>query len=121
MMLTIRRLLNWLGLFCLVGFFFPYYESNTMKIGNARVSSETRFTLGLPCSPWLTASSTETEEKIEKNENGTIQSVHSSNYSSSVNAELITWSSLLFIAGFALIAASRRLRPRISSASAVVR
>ena len=102
-MRTISRLFYWLALFCLVGFFFPYFQHTTMQ-----GVSEHRFTLGVPFSPWLIASWKETEERTEKNEDGTIRSVHSGGFSNSVNAELICWSSLFGIAVFGLLEASRR-------------
>jgi hypothetical protein len=111
-MSKLRPLLNWLALFCLVGFFFPYYQS--MKMQGV---SERRFTLGAPFSPWLIASWKEAEDKIEKNEDGTIRSVQSGDVSSAVNTEFISWSSLFFIAGFGLLEANRRLRPKITSAA----
>jgi hypothetical protein len=109
-MLTIRRLLNWLALFCLVGFFFPYYQNTTIQ-----GVSEKTFTLGVPFSPWLIASWKETEATIEKNEDGTIRSVHSGGFSSGVNAEWISWSSLFGITGFVLLEVSRRLHPKATS------
>jgi hypothetical protein len=110
MMFTIRRLLNWLALFCLVGFFFPYFQHTTIQ-----GVSEKKFTLGVPFSPWLIASWKEAEDRIEKNEDGTIRTVHSGDFSFAVNVEVISWSSLLGIAGSVLLEASRRLRPKITS------
>jgi hypothetical protein len=109
-MLTIRRLLSWLALFCLVGFFFPYFQHTTIQ-----GVSEEKYTLGVPFSPWLIASWKKTEDIIEKNEDGTIRSVHSGDFSSGVNAEWISWSSLLGITGFVLLEVSRRLRPKATS------
>ena len=107
---TICRLLNWLALVCLVGFFFPYFQHTTMQ-----GVSEKKFTLGVPFSPWLIASWKEADDKIEKNEDGTIRTVHSGDFSSAVYPELISWSSLLGITGFVLLEASRRLRPKPTS------
>ena len=60
-MRTIRRLLNWLAVFCLAGFFFPYFQHTTIQ-----GVSEKKFTLGVPFSPWLIASWKKAEDKIEK-------------------------------------------------------
>jgi hypothetical protein len=107
---TIARFLNWLALFLLVGFFFPYFQHTTLQ-----GVSERKFTLGVPFSPWLIASWKDTEDRTEKNEDGTIRSVHSGSFSSAVNAEFIGWSSLFGIAGFVLLEASRQLRPKATS------
>jgi len=109
-MTTIRPLLNWLALFCLAGFFFPYFQHTTIQ-----GVSEHKFTLGLPFSPWLIASWKKADDRTEKNEDGTIRSVHSGDFSTSVNADSISWSSLFGIAGFVLLEASRRLRPKATS------
>src|SRR5476651_1040091 len=106
-MLKLRPLLNWIALFCLVGFFFPYFQHTTIQ-----GVSEKKFTLGLPFSPWLIASWKTTEDRTEKNEDGTIRSVHSGGFSDSINAEFICWSSLFGIAGFGLLEVNRRLRPK---------
>lgn len=107
---TIARFSNWLALFCLVGFFFPYFQHTTMQ-----GVSERKFTLGVPFSPWLIASWKEAVDITEKNEDGTTRSVHSGDFSTAVNAEFISWSSLFGIAGFVLLEASRRLRPKATS------
>src|SRR5208337_1372783 len=62
-MLKLRRLLNWLALLCLAGFFFPYFQHTTIQ-----GVSEKKFTLGVPFSPWLIASWKKAEDRIEKNE-----------------------------------------------------
>jgi hypothetical protein len=109
-MLT-TRILNWIALFCLVGFFFPYLQRTKMP-----GSSETKLTLGVPYSPCLSVSWTDTEDKVEKNENGNITRSWHTRHSTAFNAELISWSSLLGIVGFVLLTASRRLRSKITSA-----
>jgi hypothetical protein len=110
-MLTIRRLLTCLGLVCLVGFFFPsWYWSKTLQ-----GVSESKFTLGIPSSPWLVFYRKDTEVITEKNEDGTIRSVQSGGFSQGQKIVLISWSMLLGIAGFGLIEASWRLRPKITS------
>jgi hypothetical protein len=106
----LRRLLNWIAIFCLVAFFFPYYKHTTFN-----AVSEKKFTLGVPFSPWLIASWKEAEDRTEKNEDGTIRSVHSGGFSTSVNVEFISWSSLFGIAGFGLLEVTRRLRPKVTS------
>jgi len=92
----ICRLLTCLGLFLLVGFFFPYYQSNTLQGVN-----EWKFTLGVPSSPWLVV------YRTDKKAGG---------FSQGQYIEFISWSSLLGIAGYGLIEASRRLRPKITLA-----
>ena len=109
-MLKLRPLLNWLALFCLVGFFFPYFQHTTIQ-----GVSEKKFTLSLPFSPWLIASWKTTDDRTEKNEDGTIRSVHSGGFSDSINAEFISWSSLFGIAGFGLLEVNRRLHPKVTS------
>jgi len=102
--------LNWLALLCLAGFFFPYFQHTTIQ-----GLSEKKFTLGVPFSPWLIASWKKAEDRIEKNEDGTIRSMHSGGFSNSVNAEFISWSSLFGIAGFGLLEVNRPLRPKVTS------
>jgi hypothetical protein len=106
-MLKLRPLLNWLALFGVVGFFFPYFQHTTLN-----GVSERKFTLGVPFSPWIIASWKEAEDRTEKNKDGTTRSVHSGDFSSSVNVEVFSWSSLLGVVGFGLLEVNRRLRPK---------
>ena len=73
----------WIGLLCLALFLIPVFQKDAIPNG-----AESKFTLGLPQSPWFTVQWTDTEEKIE---NGTSYS-YSSNHSHRFAAELTTWS-----------------------------
>jgi hypothetical protein len=110
-MLKLRPLGIWLASSCLVGFFFPYFQHTTFQGVTDR-----KFTLGMPFSPWIIASWKEAEEaRTEKAEDGTVRSAHSRGFSSSVNVEIISWSSLLGVVGFGLLEVKRRLRPNVTS------
>ena len=110
-MLKLRPLLNWIAVFCQVAFFFPYFQHTTFN-----GVSEKRFTLGVPFSPWIIASWKQSEDRTEKNEDGTIRSVHSGGFSWSVNVAFVSLSSLLGIAGVGLLEVTRRWRPKTVSA-----
>jgi len=45
-MLKLRPFLNWIALFCLVAFFFPYFQHTTIQ-----GVSEKKVTFGVPFSP----------------------------------------------------------------------
>jgi hypothetical protein len=94
-----------------VAFFIPYFQHTTIQ-----GVSEKKFTLGVLFSPWLIASWKEADDRIEKNEDGTIRTVHSGDFSSAVKVEVISWSSLLGIVGLVMMEVNRRLRPKITSA-----
>lgn len=106
----LRPLLNWIAVFCLVAFFFPYFQTHDVQ-----GVSERRFTLGVPLSPWIMTSWKQAEAKTEKAEDGTIRSVHSGDFSLSVKVEIISWSSLLGVVGVGLLEVTRRLRPKPAS------
>ena len=100
------RALFWIGVFCFLPFFRPGYDRNAIRHG-----IEDRFTLGVPASPWLVASWTETNE-----ESGDGASFSYARHAShGFNVEPLAWSWLLPIVGTALIVASRRLKARQAS------
>lgn len=107
-MLTKARVFCWIGWFCLAWCLFPYYSYRSGPTG-----SEAKFTLGIPISPWLTASWLDKEERID---NG-MSSSFSSHHSHSINAELISWSALFGIAGIVLLTGSRWLGKKQANSS----
>ena len=102
-MLTKTRILLFIGLLCFIPFFFPTIEHNVIPNG-----TEDMFTLGLPQSPWLVAS--ETETKMETKDGMSMSS--SMNFSNTHKVEFLSWSWLFPIGSWALFALRRRLLAR---------
>jgi hypothetical protein len=94
------RVLSIVGLLCFLPFFIPLSQHTAIPHG-----TEDRFTFGLPQSPWLVHSSTQTKEETEDG----MSSSFSMHFSSSFKVEFIAWSWLFPITGMALIAVASRL------------
>jgi hypothetical protein len=95
------RVLSIVGLLCFLPFFIPWSQHTAIPHG-----TEDRLTVGLPQSPWLVDSSTQTKEETKDG----MSSSFSMNFSSSFKVEFIAWSWLFPITGMALIAISSRLK-----------
>jgi hypothetical protein len=94
-----------LGLACFVPFFVPTFHHNIIPNG-----TEDKFLLGLPTSPWLESTKTETkvETKIENPKPGGALYSSSMNLHQTIGVQWIAWSWLFPIIGAAAIIISRR-------------
>ena len=102
-MFTNPRALFWIGLLCFLPFLRPGLQRDAIPHG-----VEDRFTLGLPASPWLIASWTDTNEAI--NEGGSFS--YSQHIAHSCHVEFLAWSWLLAGLGAEFLVTSRRLKAK---------
>jgi hypothetical protein len=87
---------------CLLAMFWPTYSHDTPSEGEER----TQLQLGLPFSPWFRFEESRIDRKVES-ETGIS---HTMSRRSSTNAELVTWSSLLPLAGIGFLILARALK-----------
>jgi len=102
-MLANPRALYWIGVLCFFPFFRPGYDRLAIPGG-----VEDRFTLGVPASPWLVASWTETTQ--ERGDGSSFSLTRHAGHSFRV--EPLAWSWLLVVVGVGFIVASRRAKAR---------
>ena len=100
-MLTKTRVLFWIGLLCFVPFFFLTIQHNSIPNG-----TEDKFTLGLPQSPWLIISSTETKAESKDGVS------YTSGFKRNQSIEFLSWSWLFAIGGWAIFALRRRVNAK---------
>lgn len=106
-MLTKARVLYWIGLLCFVPFVFP-----TIRHGEIPNGTKDEFTLGVPSSPWVIASRSETKVETKQETKTGISTSASFRFDQNFNVELISWSSLFAVVGSVLMTLSRRLNQK---------
>jgi hypothetical protein len=111
-----RKIVMFMGIFCVVVGFFPWRVSTTRTLADGSTETNQRFSLGIPRSPFLLSEKTETTPGP-----GVVQPDGSivykgGGYRGSTSIEFISWSMLSLILGAVLIEGARwskRLRDSV--------